>query len=212
MNGTTDIHDGQFAQIRKRAAFVASSPSLPPISIGTCARLRDCANKSYEQRPHRHPRCRRRRADHRQPAERLNTLGGGSRPNYCRRSSVPQMARCWGSAVPDGRSRRATISRSDSASPRRRAGRITAPSTPRSTPSRRCRFAGHPAEEFDATVQRDIALLSSRALSTTELLTHRARRYHACATANSFPDPYLAAFAKMNCNEMSIRVTSEAVQ
>ncbi len=31
-------------------------------------------------------------------------------------------------------------------------------------------------------------------------------------TANPFPDPHEAAIAKMYCNEMSIRVTSEAVQ
>ena len=36
--------------------------------------------------------------------------------------------------------------------------------------------------------------------------------YRACATANPFPDPFLAAVAKTICNEMSNRVTSEAVQ
>jgi len=40
----------------------------------------------------------------------------------------------------------------------------------------------------------------------------RSILYRACATANPFPDPYLAAVAKMFCNEMAIRVTSEAVQ
>ncbi len=40
----------------------------------------------------------------------------------------------------------------------------------------------------------------------------RAMLYRACATANPFPDPYQAALAKMYCNEMSIRVTSEAIQ
>jgi alkylation response protein AidB-like acyl-CoA dehydrogenase len=40
----------------------------------------------------------------------------------------------------------------------------------------------------------------------------RSILYRACATANPFPDPYQAALAKMYCNEMSIRVTSEAVQ
>jgi alkylation response protein AidB-like acyl-CoA dehydrogenase len=40
----------------------------------------------------------------------------------------------------------------------------------------------------------------------------RAMLYRACATADPFPDPYLAAVAKMYCNEMSIRVTSEAIQ
>jgi alkylation response protein AidB-like acyl-CoA dehydrogenase len=36
--------------------------------------------------------------------------------------------------------------------------------------------------------------------------------YRACATANPFPDPFLAAVAKTTCNEMSNRVTSEAIQ
>jgi len=40
----------------------------------------------------------------------------------------------------------------------------------------------------------------------------RSILYRACATANPFPDPYLAAIAKMHCNEMAIRITSEAIQ
>ena len=40
----------------------------------------------------------------------------------------------------------------------------------------------------------------------------RAMLYRACATADPFPDPYEAAVAKMYCNEMAIRVTSEAIQ
>ena len=40
----------------------------------------------------------------------------------------------------------------------------------------------------------------------------RAMLYRACATANPFPDPYQAALAKMYCNEMAVRVTSEAIQ
>ena len=40
----------------------------------------------------------------------------------------------------------------------------------------------------------------------------RSLLYRACLTANPFPDPYEAAIAKMYCNEMSIRVTSEAIQ
>jgi alkylation response protein AidB-like acyl-CoA dehydrogenase len=40
----------------------------------------------------------------------------------------------------------------------------------------------------------------------------RSMLYRAAASANPFPDPYLAAIAKMYCNEMSIRVTSEAIQ
>jgi alkylation response protein AidB-like acyl-CoA dehydrogenase len=40
----------------------------------------------------------------------------------------------------------------------------------------------------------------------------RSLLYRACVTADPFPDPYEAAIAKMYCNEMSIRVTSEAIQ
>ncbi len=40
----------------------------------------------------------------------------------------------------------------------------------------------------------------------------RSLLYRACMTANPFPDPHEAAIAKMYCNEMSIRVTSEAIQ
>ncbi len=40
----------------------------------------------------------------------------------------------------------------------------------------------------------------------------RGLLYRACATANPFPDPFLAATAKVFCNEMALRVTSEAIQ
>ena len=40
----------------------------------------------------------------------------------------------------------------------------------------------------------------------------RSLLYRACVSANPFPDPILAALAKMTCNQMSLRVTSEAVQ
>jgi alkylation response protein AidB-like acyl-CoA dehydrogenase len=40
----------------------------------------------------------------------------------------------------------------------------------------------------------------------------RGLLYRACLTANPFPDPIMAATAKVFCNEMSLRVTSEAVQ
>ncbi|GGE45613.1 acyl-CoA dehydrogenase [Agaricicola taiwanensis] len=40
----------------------------------------------------------------------------------------------------------------------------------------------------------------------------RGLLYRACATANPFPDPFFAAVAKVFNNEMSIRVTSEALQ
>ena len=40
----------------------------------------------------------------------------------------------------------------------------------------------------------------------------RGLLYRACASADPFPDPFISAVAKVFCNEMSIRVTSEAVQ
>jgi alkylation response protein AidB-like acyl-CoA dehydrogenase len=40
----------------------------------------------------------------------------------------------------------------------------------------------------------------------------RSILYRACASARPFPDPVLAATAKVFCNEMAQRVTSEAVQ
>ncbi|MBE2276421.1 MAG: acyl-CoA dehydrogenase family protein [Rhodobacteraceae bacterium] len=40
----------------------------------------------------------------------------------------------------------------------------------------------------------------------------RSILYRAAASANPYPDPQLAALAKMYCNEMAIRVTSEAIQ
>ena len=38
----------------------------------------------------------------------------------------------------------------------------------------------------------------------------RSMLYRACASADPFPDPLLAAVAKTYCNEMALRVTSEA--
>ncbi|HEY6433643.1 MAG TPA: acyl-CoA dehydrogenase family protein [Acetobacteraceae bacterium] len=40
----------------------------------------------------------------------------------------------------------------------------------------------------------------------------RGLLYRACLTANPFPDPFMAAAAKVFNNEMALRVTSEAVQ
>lgn len=40
----------------------------------------------------------------------------------------------------------------------------------------------------------------------------RGLLYRACATADPFPDPFLAAVSKVFNNEMSLRVTSEALQ
>ncbi|MEP9348585.1 acyl-CoA dehydrogenase family protein [Xanthobacter sp. KR7-225] len=45
-----------------------------------------------------------------------------------------------------------------------------------------------------------------------EIEAGRSLLYRACASADPFPDPFLSAVAKITCNEMSIRVTSEAVQ
>jgi alkylation response protein AidB-like acyl-CoA dehydrogenase len=45
-----------------------------------------------------------------------------------------------------------------------------------------------------------------------EIEAGRSLLYRACLSANPFPDPYEAAIAKMFCNEMAIRVTSEAIQ
>jgi alkylation response protein AidB-like acyl-CoA dehydrogenase len=45
-----------------------------------------------------------------------------------------------------------------------------------------------------------------------EIEAGRGLLYRACATADPFPDPLLAAVAKVYCNEMSIRVTGEAIQ
>jgi alkylation response protein AidB-like acyl-CoA dehydrogenase len=40
----------------------------------------------------------------------------------------------------------------------------------------------------------------------------RSMLYRACMSADPFPDPLLAAVAKVYCNEMALRVTSEALQ
>ena len=45
-----------------------------------------------------------------------------------------------------------------------------------------------------------------------EIEVSRAMLYRAAASADPFPDPYLAAIAKMQVNEMAIKVTSDALQ
>jgi alkylation response protein AidB-like acyl-CoA dehydrogenase len=45
-----------------------------------------------------------------------------------------------------------------------------------------------------------------------EIEAARSVLYRACATADPFPDPLLAAVAKVTCNEMALKVTSEAIQ
>ena len=46
----------------------------------------------------------------------------------------------------------------------------------------------------------------------TEIEAARGLLYRAAVSGDRFPDPVLAAMAKIYCNEMSIRVTSEAIQ
>ena len=45
-----------------------------------------------------------------------------------------------------------------------------------------------------------------------DIETGRGLLYRACLTADPFPDPLLAATAKLFCNDMALRVTSEAIQ
>ena len=45
-----------------------------------------------------------------------------------------------------------------------------------------------------------------------DIETGRSILYRACATANPFPDPFMAAVAKVFCNEMALRVTNDALQ
>ena len=45
-----------------------------------------------------------------------------------------------------------------------------------------------------------------------EIEAARSVLYRACASADPFPDPLLAAVAKITCNEMALKVTSEAIQ
>jgi alkylation response protein AidB-like acyl-CoA dehydrogenase len=45
-----------------------------------------------------------------------------------------------------------------------------------------------------------------------EIEAARGLLYRAAVSGDRFPDPTLAAMAKIYCNEMSVRVTSEAIQ
>ncbi len=45
-----------------------------------------------------------------------------------------------------------------------------------------------------------------------DIETGRSILYRACATADPFPDPLMAAVAKVFCNEMGLRVTNDALQ
>jgi alkylation response protein AidB-like acyl-CoA dehydrogenase len=64
---------------------------------------------------------------------------------------------------------------------------------------------GQPIGEFQA-IRHKLAEMYRDIEASRSLL------YRACATANPFPDPYMAAIAKITVNEMSLRVTSEAIQ
>lgn len=64
---------------------------------------------------------------------------------------------------------------------------------------------GRPIGEFQA-IRHKLAEMYRDIEASRSLL------YRACATANPFPDPYMAAIAKITANEMSLRVTSEAIQ
>lgn len=46
----------------------------------------------------------------------------------------------------------------------------------------------------------------------TDIEVARSVLYRACQSADPFPDPLLAAIAKTTCNDMSMRVTNEAIQ
>ncbi len=86
----------------------------------------------------------------------------------------------------------------------RSGGSPRARSKRRSNTPRNAMFSGRAVADFQgmrwklAEMYRDIE--ASRSI------------YRACATANPFPDPLLAAAAKITVNEMSLRVTSEAIQ
>jgi alkylation response protein AidB-like acyl-CoA dehydrogenase len=45
-----------------------------------------------------------------------------------------------------------------------------------------------------------------------DIETGRSILYRACMTADPFPDPFMAAVAKVFCNEMALRVTNDALQ
>ena len=64
---------------------------------------------------------------------------------------------------------------------------------------------GRPIGEFQA-IRHKLAEMYR------DIEASRSILYRACATANPFPDPYMAAMAKITVNEMSLRVTSEAIQ
>ncbi len=64
---------------------------------------------------------------------------------------------------------------------------------------------GRPIGEFQA-IRHKLAEMYR------DIEASRSILYRAAASANPFPDPYLAAAAKITVNEMSLRVTSDAIQ
>ena len=80
-----------------------------------------------------------------------------------------------------------------------------------SRPTMRVKYArdrsafGQPIGEFQA-IRHKLAEMYR------DIEASRSVLYRAAATANPFPDPYMAAVAKITVNEMSLRVTSDAIQ
>ena len=64
---------------------------------------------------------------------------------------------------------------------------------------------GHPIGDFQG-------LRWKAADMYVQIEAARGLLYRAAVSGEQFPDPTLAAMAKIYCNEMSIRVTSEAIQ
>ena len=67
-------------------------------------------------------------------------------------------------------------------------------------------------EAFGRSIGEFQAIRHKLAEMYRDIEASRSILYRACATANPFPDPYMAAVAKITVNEMSLRVTSEAIQ
>jgi alkylation response protein AidB-like acyl-CoA dehydrogenase len=65
---------------------------------------------------------------------------------------------------------------------------------------------------FSRTVSRFQGVQWKLADMFKDIEAGRGLLYRACATATPFPDPFLAAVAKIYNNEMSLRVTSDALQ
>jgi len=65
---------------------------------------------------------------------------------------------------------------------------------------------------FGKTIGEFQAIRHKLAEMYRDIEASRSILYRACSTANPFPDPYMAAIAKITVNEMSLRVTSDAIQ